>query len=126
MEDREFFDLIYQQWTKTTGAEDCYWSVEPHFDNSGRHNIYSVDNDDGRKLIASGLNEKDADWITGLHGCFADLYRRLHYALDEADRADFDRDSRECRIMELECEVAAKNSIIEGLSKEPPWTSRVP
>lgn len=125
MDDREFFDEIYQQWSKTTGAEDRYWMPEAHFDNSGRFNIFAIDQDDSRKLIASGLNEKDADWITGLHGCFADLWRRLHSALDESDRADFDRDSRECRIFELESEVQHLRQVVDNLSKEPPWTSRV-
>ena len=105
MDDREFFDLIYQQWLKTTGAENMYWMPEPHFDNSGRYNIYAIDQDEKRKLIASGLIERDADWITALHGCFADLWRRLHSALDESDRADYERDSRECRIAELEMEL---------------------
>lgn len=130
MDDRQFFDEIYQLWSKTTGAEDRFWMPEEHFDRSGRFNVYAVGQyDDGdsnnplrnRKLVASGLNEADADWLTALHGCFADLHRRLHSALDEADRADFDHDSRECRIMELECQLAEKVAIINGLSTNPPW-----
>lgn len=121
MEDRDFFDLLYQQWSKTTGAEDRYWMPEAHFDKSGRWNIYAVGDDESRKQIGSGLTERDADWITAVHGCFADLYRRLHAALDEADNADYQRDSRECRIAELEMEVDRLNGIIEGLSKNPPW-----
>lgn len=98
---------------------------EPHFDNSGRYNIYAMGQDESRKLVASGLNEADADFITAIHGCFADLWRRLHSALDEADACDYERDTRECRIMELECELQEKVKIINGLSTDPPWTSRI-
>lgn len=114
MDDREFFDHLFQQWSKTTGAEDRYWMPEKHFDNSGRFNIYAVAEDESRKLVASGMTETDADWLTAVHGCFADLFRRLHSALDEADRADYDRDSRECRIAELEMEVQELRKTIDG------------
>lgn len=121
MEDRDFFDELFQLWAKTTGADDRYWMPEAHFDNSGRFNVYAVAQDESRKLVASGLSEHDADWLTALHGCFADLWRRMHAALDESDRADFDRDSRECRIAELEAEAGELRQTLEGLSKEPPW-----
>lgn len=111
MEDREFFDLLYQQWTKTTGAKDMYWMSEEYKDGTGRWKLYAVamgsDGEETRKLIASELaNEADADFIAAIHGCLADLTRRLHSALDESDNADYDRDSRECRIAELELENA--------------------
>ena len=109
MDDREFFDELYQTWSKSTGAEDRYWAVEEHFDKSGRFNIYAVDPfhpDNNRKLVASGLAERDADFIASLHAVLPDLVGRLHEAFDEADRADYDRDSRECRIAELEVEVS--------------------
>lgn len=125
MDDRDFFDELYQMWSKTTGADDRYWMPEAHFDNSGRFNIYAIDQDESRKLVGSGLSDADSDFLTAIHGCFADLYRRLNYALDEADRADLDRDSRECRIAELELELIDMKNIVAGLSKNPPWTSRV-
>jgi hypothetical protein len=133
MEDREFFDELFQLWSKTTGAEDRYWMPEAHFDNSGRFNVYAVgQGDDGsmltkadpfhnRKLVASGMSDRDSDFVTAVHGCFADLWRRLHAALDEADTADFERDSRECRIAELESEVSELQKVVDGLSKDPPW-----
>lgn len=121
MEDRDFFDELYVLWCKTTGAEDRYWMQEAHFDRSGRHNVFAVGQDETRKLIASGMTDADSDFLTALHGCFPDLWRRLHAALDEADRADYQRDSRECRIAELESEVAHYKSVVDGLSKEPPW-----
>ena len=121
MEDRELFDELYQLWCKTTGAEDRFWMPEEHFDASGRFNVYAVAEDETRKLVASGLSDPDSDWLTAVHGCFGDLHRRLHSALDEADRADLDRDSRECRIFELECEAEALRQVVINLSKNPPW-----
>lgn len=152
MEDRDFFDKLFQLWSSTTGSQDRFWMPEAHFDNSGRWNVYAVGQDESRKLVASGLSDKDSDFITAVHGCFADLWRRLHSALDEADRADHDRDSRECRIAELESEIVEANyinsklreeyqdltfdlqqetaavaqlqSVVNTLSKDPPWHQR--
>lgn len=121
MDDRDFFDELYQLWCKTTGAEDRFWMPEEHFDRSGRYNVYAVAQDESRKQVASGMTDADSDFLTAIHGCFADLWRRLHAALDEADTADYSRDERECRIFELEAEVQELQKIIEGLSKEPPW-----
>ena len=109
MDERDFFDTLYQQWTKTTGAEDMFWMSEQYQDGTGRWKVYAVkvgaDGNQTRKLIASELrNEADADFIAATHGCIPDLVRRTHAALDEADEKDYDRDSRECRIAELELE----------------------
>lgn len=124
MGDHEFFDHLFQLWSKTTGARDSYWMPEKHFDNSGRWNIFAVCEHGSRKKVADGMSESSADFVTAVHGCLPDLVRRLHAALDEADRADFDRDSRECRIAELEAEVAELKSIVDGLSTDPPWHQR--
>jgi len=103
MEDREFFDHLYQLWSKTTGASDRYWMP---VDLGGKNvfHIQAVAQDESVKRIASNLKDEDADFITAVHGCIPDLIRRLYAALDEADRLDYDRDSRECRIAELEIE----------------------
>jgi hypothetical protein len=121
MDDRDFFDHLLQQWFKTTGAEDRFWMPEEHFDKSGRWNIFAVAEDETRTLVASGLSEKDSDFITGVHGCMMDLHRRLHTALDESDRADYGRDSRECRIFELEAEVQSLKKALDNLSTDAPW-----
>ncbi|ASJ79555.1 hypothetical protein SEA_KALNOKY_45 [Mycobacterium phage Kalnoky] len=118
MEDREFFDLLYQQWSKTTGAQDTYWMTEEDTEHyaggPGTWNVFSVNKDGERKFIASFEREEDADFIAAMHGCLADLVRKLNDALDEADRADYDRDSRECRIAELELENAELRSKLNG------------
>lgn len=82
---------------------------EEYSDGSGRFNIYAVGQDDTRKLIASSLKDEDADFISGVHGCFADLCRRLHVALDEADNLDEERDQLVCRVADLEMQVDSLN-----------------
>ncbi|AHJ88699.1 hypothetical protein PBI_RHYNO_41 [Mycobacterium phage RhynO] len=126
MEDRDFFDLLYQHWSKTTGAQDTYWMVEEdtaHYDGGpgtfivwavGQEPSKDIDAVDGRKFIASFSREEDADFTTAMHGCLADLVRKLHMALDEADRADYDKDSRECRMAELELENAELRRKLDG------------
>ena len=94
MDTREFIDLRFTQYCRTTGGETTYWRPD------GNQNV-AVDGDT-ETVIASGMAEQDAAWITAVHGAFADLARCLHTALDEADRADADRDVRENRIAELE------------------------
>lgn len=102
MDDREFIDHLYQHWTKTTGAENSYWRPQEH-DGISWQSIDSVSADNESAVrIAAGVPPADADFITAIHGAFPDLTRRLHDALDEADRADKDRDDREAEIARLE------------------------
>ncbi len=105
MDDREFFDKLYQMWSKTTGAKDRYWDYQK----DGKDyffNINAVGEEGENKFVASVLLDEDADFITAIHGCFPDIIRTVLAAMDEADRADFDKDSRECRIAELESALA--------------------
>jgi len=98
MDDREFFDTMYQGWSKTTGAEDMYWMPEEKV--AGNWAIKAVAQDETTTFIAAGLTEADAAFITAIHGCYADLTRRLHSALDEADRLDRERDEQEAKYAE--------------------------
>lgn len=92
-------------WSKTTGAADRFWDYDT--DRKGAlADIRAVGEDGSFSEVAWGLYEPDADWITAVHGCFPDLIRRIQTALDEADAADYRQDERECRIAELELEVA--------------------
>lgn len=117
IEDRDFFDQLFQLWSKTTGAENKYWM--PEEDESGAHYwITAVGENGANNTIASLLSDEDADFITAVHGCLPDLVRRLHMALDEADRADYDRDERECRIFELELENQSLREELERLTEE--------
>ena len=115
MEDRDFFDHLYQIWSKTTGASDRYWMPEEYTDRSGRWRIYAVAEDESRKLIASDVSDVDADFITAVHGCVSDLIRRLGDAIDESDRLDAEKDELVCRVAELEMEVDRKQSFINDL-----------
>ena len=103
MDDREFFDKLYQGWAKTTGAEDCFWMPVDE-DNAGTvkaQYIDAVDKNGDHQRIGWIYSEKDAAFITALHGCFADLCRRLHEALDEADRCDLQRDESQQELAAL-------------------------
>jgi hypothetical protein len=104
MDDRSFADLLYQVWSKTTGAQATFWKPVETINGV---DIVAVNQQNEEKLIGSFLASEDADFITALHGCLGDLVRRLHDALDEADRADRDRDEREVRIADLELQVAS-------------------
>ena len=114
MEDREFFDKLYQLWVKTTHAEDRYWDYQSNL-GCDTFVLNAVGQDGEKTFVGAVYTDADADFITAVHGCFGDLVRRLNAALDEADRADFDRDSRECRIAELEMELGYLKSDLEGL-----------
>ena len=105
MEDRDFFDYLYQLWAKTTGAEDRYWMPVEDLNEHIPWQVFATGQDGAQKWIGSFHKDEDADFITAVHGCLPDLVRRLHMAVDEADRLDFDRDSQECRIAELEAEI---------------------
>lgn len=122
MEDRDFFSLLYQQFTKTTGAEKKYWMPEEDTDyfaeGPGTYNIWAVGEDDEREPVAFGLSEEDADFITALHGCLPDLTRRLLEAVDESDRLDEERDNQEVRIADLIGEVRDLEDLVSQLKLE--------
>lgn len=117
MDDRDFVDHLFQVWAKTPGAENTYWMPELYED-GGWWDLYAVGQDESRKRVASHLSEEAADFISAIHGCLPDLVRRLHMALDEADRADYDRDSRECRIAELELALDEEKRISDCLGEQ--------
>jgi len=93
MDDLDFFDTLYQGWSKTTWAENAYWMPEESEDFPGLWDIVAVNEKEERKPIAAFLSEEDAAFITALHGCMADLVRRLHQAVDEAERFEIEKDN---------------------------------
>lgn len=103
MDDRDFFDKLLQLWANTTNCENTYWGYEETLEE--QFDIFSV-SDVGREFVGYVENEADADWITALHGCFPDLVRRLHEALDEADRLDYEMDEVQDKLMEAELKIA--------------------
>jgi hypothetical protein len=119
MDERDFLDMMYQGWSKTTEAEHSFWMHEPMANNQSRHKVYAVKVDpetqeQTRTLVASFLSEEDAAFITAIHGSLPDIVRRCNEAYDEADRLDLDRDEQECRIAELEME---NGTLVKELDK---------
>jgi hypothetical protein len=114
MDDRDFFDHLFQQFARTTGAEDTFWMPEVSEEFPGLYNISSVDERQKKHPVASYLVEVDADFITAIHGCMPDLVRRLHDALDEADHADSNRDEREQEVFRLALENQELRQQIEA------------
>ena len=115
MDERELLDLLYQMWTRTTSAKERYWDYEQEIDGENEHQIRSVSEDGDHEIVGWGLSDSDADFITAIHGCFPDLVRVVTKAFDEADRLLYERDSQECRIAELEMELADLKADLEGL-----------
>ena len=103
----ELLDRLYQAAAKTTGGETRSW--DHGFEDEGRDplNVYAVDQDGEFQFVAAFANEADADFVTMVHAAIPALVRGTREALDEAERADRQRDERECRIAELELEVSA-------------------
>lgn len=114
MDDLEFFDVLYQGWSKTTGAADTFWMPEEVAELHDGYRIVSVRQDQTKETVAANLTEDDAAWITALHGCFADLTRRLHEAVDEAERFDCEKDRV---INEMALLAEENNELRERLSK---------
>lgn len=96
IEDRDFLDNLYSLWAKTTGASDRFWMPEEdtQFYANGPHswNLCAVNEEQHKVFLGSFSTEIDADFIAGVHGALPDLIRRLHIAIDEADRLDEEKD----------------------------------
>lgn len=115
MQDREFIDLLYQMWSKTTFAKERYWDFQKSQTNF-LFDIRAVG--PNTPMVALGLCEHDADWITAVHGVFPDLVDRFHEALDEADRLDREMD-------EVQDQLAEAYIRIAELEQEIKWTGTV-
>ncbi|ATW60170.1 hypothetical protein SEA_PH8S_42 [Mycobacterium phage Ph8s] len=119
-QDHEFFDILYQQWSKSTWAEHSYWMPEEDQSFPGCFNIIAVDQskeEKNRNPIAAFLKEEDAEFIAGLHGAVPDLIRRLHEAIDEATSKDEARDRAEANLAEAYLENQALRDRILDLEK---------
>ena len=116
----EFFDILYQQWSKTTGAEKRYWmpELDPSEHAFGVFNVFAVDQDGKRTCIAQGLKEADAEFICGLHGALPDLIRALHDAHDEAERCDVLRDEANQIAAEAAIEILGLQNEIHELNRK--------
>ncbi|QFG04520.1 hypothetical protein SEA_JEEVES_45 [Mycobacterium phage Jeeves] len=116
-EHKEFFDVLYQQWSKTTGAKDRYWVVEQ----SGElWEVYAISpgEPDDPWFVATFNSEEDADFVAGLNGAVPDLIRHLGQALDENERLDEARDAAEGLAAEALLENAALKEEIRSLERQ--------
>lgn len=113
MQEHEFFEEIYQGWTRTTGAETRYWMPVELPNNPGQFKIVAVDEHDNKTCVATLLSEDDSAWITALHGSFSDVYRRCLESFDEADRLDEELDTQIGRVADLLIENDALRKQIE-------------
>lgn len=122
-QDHDFADILYQQWSKTTRAEDSYWmpvggtTVEEEF-----RVVAVVRDQHGEEFhvtVATGLfSEADADFICGLHGALPDLVRRLHDAIDEASRKDEANDIAQGQLAEAYMEIQGLKEEIDRLERQ--------
>ncbi|AXQ51957.1 hypothetical protein SEA_CRISPICOUS1_42 [Mycobacterium phage Crispicous1] len=113
VEFQDFLDKIYQVFSQTTGAEDCFWVVERDSGWAGICRVYAVGQDESRRLIGSFVNEQDADFVASLHGCVADLVRRSMEAIDDAARLELERDNLMGRVFDLELEIQGLKSELD-------------
>lgn len=119
IEDRDFFDLLYTQWSKTYGAENMFWMpVEAKVGDDVFWEVYAVDAEKEQHLVASFQSEEDADFVSAVHGCLADLVRRLHSALDESERLDESKDDQSALTAELALENKELQLEVEKLTIE--------
>lgn len=106
-DDRTLFDEVYQLWAGTTGAEKTYW-MPVHVGDYGdglNWDLQAVNpTDDSKTYIGSFKEEKDAEFVAGIHSVIPDVVRRLHDAVDEAVRADERRDELEGWVADLKLE----------------------
>ena len=98
---REFLDTVYVSWPRTTCVETGYWEARKVGDT---FEVVAVNREQEEQVVATGLAEEDANFIAHVHTALPEVIRQAHTALDEADRADADRDEREQRIAALELE----------------------
>lgn len=97
MQDEEFYDLLYQLWTKTTGAGNSFWKYEEEWPGI----ISTVHEDGWEDQIAYGMQDNDLEWVTAVHGCFGDLIRKLKDLEDENARLDEKHDQAQADILDL-------------------------
>lgn len=102
MDDRDVFDKLLQVCAGCTGSQDTYLKV---VESVGGWDVVAVDSAETETLVGSFPNEVDADWHALITQTFPDLWRWLHAAGDEAERADLQRDEQEQVIAQQALEI---------------------
>lgn len=133
MEDTEFYDFLYQGWSKTTVAGNGYWSVsEVEFDTDNNYDrTFDVvaATSDTEIPVGSFVSEEDAGFVAAIHGCLPDLLRKLGSLEDENSRLDEKADkyigwlaNALCEIEDLREKLDTANELnyaeVEALKRE--------
>lgn len=109
MEDTEFYDFLYQGWSKTTVAGNGYWSVsEVEFDTDNDYDrTFDVvaATSDTEIPVGSFVSEEDAGFVAAIHGCLPDLLRKLGSLEDENARLDEKADKYIGLLANALCEI---------------------
>ena len=103
MDDREFFDTLFQMWASTTRAANSFWGYEETLEE--QFDLFATTEQE-KIFIGYMESDADADFLTAIHGCLPDLVRKLHSALDESDRLDYEMDLMQDKIGQLETEIS--------------------
>ncbi|GAB2709649.1 hypothetical protein [Nocardia thraciensis] len=120
MDDQEFFDALYQLWSKTSGAEERTWFAKENDIIDG----YCIMTEDatpaeaGSASIADFMHEADAKFIAFVHGVIPELVRRTQDALDESDRLDAEKDELIAVQYGLEMEIERMTARILELEEK--------
>ncbi|AXC33688.1 hypothetical protein SEA_MRYOLO_41 [Mycobacterium phage Mryolo] len=112
VEFQDFLDKLYQVFSQTTGAEDCFWVVEKDGGHT-TYDVWAVSQDESRLWIGSFHSEDDADFIASIHGAIADMVRRSMEAIDDAARLELERDNLMGRVFDLELEIQGLKSELD-------------
>lgn len=130
MEDTEFYDFLYQGWSKTTDAGNSYWSVEEVGNGLDvLWEINAIDQEGEKGFVAEFNSEEDAGFVAAIHGCLPDLLRKLGDLEDENSRLDEKADkyigwlaNALCEIEDLREKLDTANELnyaeVEALKRE--------
>ncbi|SUE29563.1 Uncharacterised protein [Nocardia farcinica] len=115
MDDQEFFDQLYQLWSKTNSVGEGYWSAREDESFPGCYEVVS-DVGYGTRFIASFMTEDVADFLAVVHTALPDIVRRFNEMADEADRFLTERDEQINRVLALEIENDVLRAQLEAKS----------
>jgi hypothetical protein len=116
-DDKEFFDQLYQMWSKTTWADRSIWE-SGYDDEWGFYRIDAVIDSEGSvHPVASFVPEADAQFIVAMHGLLPEIIRRFLEAADTAEKWEERYDEAANELWARELEVMGLEARIDGLEE---------
>jgi hypothetical protein len=101
LDDQEFFDMLHQSWSKTTGAVQGDWEVEQ----VGNSWTILARDDSGAVVLADLiLSQDDAQFIAVVHGVLPEIIEKYRETVAASDRFEEERDEQIQRVYRLELE----------------------